>query len=122
MFPPPLSAVRVCNRVDFAVVSFAPSRGLPAWVVAMCRGSLPSSRLTGVCAGCAAGPRDGWVGSSGEEVPTVGPSGPACALEHWDGLVGLSGLGSGCAAVRSVRLGKARAWGVQGPGSSLLSP
>ena len=124
LVPPLLSffAVCVCNRVDFAVVLFAPSRGLSVCVVAIRRGVLHSTGLTGARLGCVAGLCGGWVGPSAEKALIVRPSEVACALEHWDSLVGLSGPGSGCAAVRSVRLGKARAWGVQGPGSSLLSP
>ena len=82
LVPPLLSffAVCVCNRVDFAVVLFAPSRGLSVCVVAIRRGVLHSTGLTGARPGCVAGLCGGWVGSSAEKALIVRPSEVACSL------------------------------------------
>ena len=77
LFPPPLLsffAVCVCNRVDFAVVLFAPSRGLSVCVVAIRRGVLHSTGLTGARPGCVAGLCGGRVGSSTEKALIVRPT------------------------------------------------
>ena len=124
LVPPLLSffAVCVCNRVDFAVVLFAPSRGLSVCVVAIRRGVLHSTGLTGARPGCVAGLCGGWVGSSAEKALIVRPSEVACSLEHWARLAGLLGPGSGRAAVRSARLATARVVAVREVGLGRTSP
>ena len=124
LFPPLLSffAVCVCNRVDFAVVLFAPSRGLSVCVVAIRRGVLHSTGLTGARPGRVAGLCGGWVGSSAEKALIVRPSEVACSLEHWARLAGLSGPGSGRAAVRSARLATAHVVAVREVGLGRASP